>query len=121
MGEWAFLAISGSRIITDTANSFSTVRPVKKVDAVGSQRLSNDFVGAGSVRKAPMVPQLSSPIKSRPALSERGRAGQALVEEVVLGVLDSVSLDIVLSTFSANEIGRPLQKIMTLQRLRQSI
>lgn len=66
-------------------NRFSTVRPVKKVDAKGSQRLSTDFIGSGSVRK-----HLDSPMKARLPLSERGRAGQALVEEVLLGVLDSV-------------------------------
>lgn len=65
---------------------------MKKIDAAGSQRLSNDFVGADSVRRLSAAPHLESPIKSRPPLSARGRAGQALVEEVVLGVLDTVRL-----------------------------
>lgn len=78
--------------------SYSTVRPVKKVDAAGSQRISNEFIGTGSVRRHPDAsgtqrPGLESPLKTRQPLSAKGRAGQALVEEVVLGVLDSVSLD----------------------------
>lgn len=71
------------------------MRPVKKVDAAGSQRLSNEFIGTASIRRAAeglkQVQGLESPIKPRAPLSAKGRAGQALVEEVVLGVLDSVS------------------------------
>ena len=71
---------------------------MKKVDAAGSQRISNEFIGTGSVRRHPDAsgtqrPGLESPLKTRQPLSAKGRAGQALVEEVVLGVLDSVSLD----------------------------
>jgi len=74
---------------------YSTVRPVKKVDAAGSQRISNEFIGTGSVRRHPDAngtsrAGLESPLKTRQPLSAKGRAGQALVEEVVLGVLDSV-------------------------------
>ena len=69
---------------------------MKKVDAAGSQRISNEFIGSGSIRRVPSIvevapPVLESPLKPRRPLSARGRAGQALVEEVVLGVLDSVS------------------------------
>ena len=72
------------------------MRPVKKIDTAASQRLSNEFIGTGSVRRAPDAngkdrPVLESPIKPRAPLSAKGRAGQALVEEVVLGVLDTVS------------------------------
>ena len=75
---------------------YSTVRPVKKVDAAGSQRLSNEYIGTGSIRRHPDSngsgrAGLESPLKTRQPLSAKGRAGQALVEEVVLGVLDSVS------------------------------
>ena len=71
--------------------SYSTVRPVKKVDLAGSKRLSSEFAGASPTRPYPAVTQLDSPMRPRAALSARGRAGQALVEEVVLGILDSVS------------------------------
>lgn len=82
----------------DVGDGFSTVRPMKKVDAAGSQRLSNDFIGSGSIRRVPSIvevapPALESPLKPRRPLSARGRAGQALVEEVVLGVLDSTAAD----------------------------
>ncbi|WVR03239.1 hypothetical protein IAU60_000230 [Kwoniella sp. DSM 27419] len=75
----------------DLGDGFSTVRPMKKVDTVRSARLSNDFIGSGSVRQKGDVSFAppESPHKPRQALSPRGRAGQALVEEVVLGVLDS--------------------------------
>ena len=81
-------------LVTEPLIRYSTVRPLKKVDAAGSQRISAEFVGADSVRRPVAKPQLKleSPIKSRPPLSARGRAGQALVEEVVLGVLDTVCL-----------------------------
>ncbi len=76
--------------------SYSTVRPVKKVDAAGSVRLSNEFIGTGSVRRAPdeilRENKLDSPTKARAPLSAKAKAGKALVEEVVLGVLDSVCL-----------------------------
>ncbi|KAK4685170.1 serine/threonine-protein kinase 24/25/MST4, partial [Tremellales sp. Uapishka_1] len=73
----------------DVGDGFSTVRPVKKVDAVGSQRLSADFMGTGSVRKMP--PLMEHPTKAR-ALNERGQAGRALVEEVVLPVMEKNAL-----------------------------
>ncbi|WVQ85148.1 hypothetical protein IAT38_007313 [Cryptococcus sp. DSM 104549] len=87
----------------DVGDGFSTVRPMKKVDAAGSQRLSREFIGSGSVRRAGPPPPAakstpSSPVKrsgtpGTPGLSARGKAGQALVEEVVLGVIDSASAE----------------------------
>jgi serine/threonine-protein kinase 24/25/MST4 len=92
------------------ANSFSTVRPMKKVDAVGSQQLSNEYIGSGSVRRIPQVATaasvlgpadstatsvsartlVDSPPKPRAALAAGGRAGRVLVDEVLLGLLDEV-------------------------------
>ncbi|KAK8844573.1 hypothetical protein IAR55_006420 [Kwoniella newhampshirensis] len=77
----------------DLGDGFSTVRPMKKVDTIGSQRLSNEYIGTGSVRKPPAAAGLESPIKPKSAFSPRGRAGQALVEEVVMGVLDSTAAE----------------------------
>ncbi|WWD06048.1 hypothetical protein V865_004133 [Kwoniella europaea PYCC6329] len=73
----------------DLGDGFSTVRPMKKIDTVKSARMSNGYIGTGSVRKLNGVNGLESPIKSKPPLSPRGRAGQALVEEVIVGVLDN--------------------------------
>jgi serine/threonine-protein kinase 24/25/MST4 len=82
---------------------------VKKIDVAATQRMSNEYIGSGSVRRLSAIPQqaststaaesgasnkpvaLDSPIRPREPLSARGRAGQVLVEEVMLGVLDSVS------------------------------
>ncbi|KAI9634328.1 kinase-like domain-containing protein [Dioszegia hungarica] len=84
----------------DIGDGYSTVRPVKKLDAAASQRMSTEFIGSGSVRRMPTIPSaapspsgagLDSPMKPRAPLSARGRAGQVLVEEVMLGVLDSTA------------------------------
>ncbi|EIW73407.1 STE/STE20/YSK protein kinase [Tremella mesenterica] len=78
----------------DVGDGFSTVRPVKKVDAAGSQRLSNEYIGTGSVRRAPSsTPSVTTEVSQKPRrpMTARGRAGQALVEEVVVGVLDSAA------------------------------
>ncbi|WWC57774.1 uncharacterized protein I303_100309 [Kwoniella dejecticola CBS 10117] len=77
----------------DLGDGYSTVRPMKKVDTIRSARMSTEYIGSGSIRKTNGVPELQSPIKAKPAMSPRGRAGQALVEEVVLGVLDSTAAD----------------------------
>ncbi|WVF66496.1 hypothetical protein IAT40_001236 [Kwoniella sp. CBS 6097] len=77
----------------DLGDGFSTVRPMKKVDTIRQAKASTDFIGTGSVRRKEGVPALESPIKPKVALSPKGRAGQALVEEVVLGVLDSTATE----------------------------
>ncbi|WRT63383.1 uncharacterized protein IL334_000288 [Kwoniella shivajii] len=77
----------------DLGDGFSTVRPMKKVDTVRSARLSTDYVGSGSIRKINGVPSLESPMKPTSPLSARGRAGQALVEEVIVNVLDSTAAE----------------------------
>jgi hypothetical protein len=84
-----------------TSHRFSTVRPVKKVDEAASQRLSAEFIGTGSVRRMSQVaasgstvkapPQPESPTKPKQPMTARGKAGQVLVEQVMLGVLDTVS------------------------------
>ncbi|ORX34920.1 kinase-like domain-containing protein [Kockovaella imperatae] len=80
----------------DVGDGYSTVRPVKKVDEIASSRASQEFIGTGSVRRIPdagpsaKVTTAKSPAKPRKTLNAKGRAGQVLVEEVVLGVLDQV-------------------------------
>lgn len=73
---------------------------MKKLDAAGSLRASMNYVGQGSVRRREESRSSEKTVIARapaPAaailpqkVSERGRAGQALVEEVMLGVLDQV-------------------------------
>lgn len=66
----------------DLGTGVDTIRPVKKVDAAGSLRLSNEFVG--SLRKDSGDKSFSSH-KRRP--SESARAGKVMVDEVVTPVL----------------------------------
>jgi hypothetical protein len=66
-----------------TIHSFSTVRPVKKLDAAGSQRASSEFMG--SVRRA--VEPFSPP---RSHDSAQAKAGKALVDGVVTPSLTKV-------------------------------
>lgn len=78
-------------VITDAylGNGMDTIRPVKKIDPVGSLRLSAEFVGnmrkEGSGGSSP-----GSPTTKKRGLSDAGRAGISLVDEVVLPVLGSV-------------------------------
>lgn len=80
----------------DLGTGVDTIRPVKKVDAAGSLRLSSEYVG--SIRRegstsAPTSPG-SSPVKERSSASARkrvtGEAGKAVVDEVVLPTLQRV-------------------------------
>lgn len=75
----------------DLGNGVDTIRPVKKVDPVGSLRLSAEFVG--NLRKEGSTSSPSSPTAHKRATSENGRAGQSLVDEVVLPILGNVRLD----------------------------
>jgi serine/threonine-protein kinase 24/25/MST4 len=69
--------------------SFSTVRPVKNVDKIKTARLSAGYIGTGSVRRL-LIPAEAATPRSKPT-TDRGKAGEVLVDEVILGVLDSVS------------------------------
>jgi hypothetical protein len=106
-----------------TSHRFSTVRPVKKVDEAASQRLSAEFIGTGSVRRMSQVaasgstvkapPQPESPTRPKQPITARGKAGQVLVEQVMLGVLDTVSGTVRnlvgprISMSAAESVGRP--------------
>lgn len=67
----------------DLGTGVDTIRPVKKVDAAGSLRLSHDFVG--SIRKEASLNSSGSGHKR--SRSEGAKAGKSIVEEVVLPVL----------------------------------
>ena len=76
----------------DLGSGVDTIRPVKKVDAAGSLRLSTEFVGslrkeasAGSSPKSP-------PTTHKRMASEAGKAGSAIVDEVVLPIIQRVGV-----------------------------
>jgi serine/threonine-protein kinase 24/25/MST4 len=84
----------------------STMRPVKRVDAAGSLRLSNEYVGSvrsrGSGDSAEgsgengLAESIISTGEAKPArkhagsVGESAKAGKALVDEVVIPVLQRV-------------------------------
>lgn len=84
----------------------NTMRPVKRVDAAGSLRLSHEFVGSVRSRGSDesgqgsgenvLAESTTSVGESKPArkrkesVSESAKAGKALVEEVVVPVLQRV-------------------------------
>ena len=76
----------------DLGSGVDTIRPVKKVDTVGSLRLSHEFVGSqrdgsGSSPSSPVTPK--SPHKR--ALSDSMKAGQSIVDDVILPICERVS------------------------------
>jgi serine/threonine-protein kinase 24/25/MST4 len=76
----------------DIGNGIDTIRPMKKIDAAGSLRLSAEYVG--SARKdgsgsLPPSPSKSS-ITHKRAASEVAKAGKSLVDEVVVPILQKV-------------------------------
>lgn len=92
----------------------STVRPVRRIDTAGSQRASVEFVG--SIRERPESPvsptastassgggagsKLRNKLRNKTSkedgvgtgVSRKGQAGRDLVDEVVLPVVQRVSL-----------------------------
>ena len=77
----------------DLGSGVDTIRPVKKVDTVGSLRLSHEFVGSqrdggsGSSPSSPVTPK--SPHKR--ALSDSMKAGQSIVDDIILPICEKVS------------------------------
>ena len=77
----------------DLGSGVDTIRPVKKVDTIGSLRLSHEFVGSqrdgssGSSPSSPTTPK--SPHKR--ALSDSMKAGQSIVNDVILPICERVS------------------------------
>ena len=80
----------------DIGSGVDTIRPVKKVDTIRSLRLSEEYVGSlrsreGSTSSTPSSPS-STKTPHRRAASEAQRAGKSVVDEVVLPLLQKVSL-----------------------------
>ncbi|KAF8913898.1 Ste20-like serine/threonine kinase [Gymnopilus junonius] len=69
----------------DLGTGIDTIRPVKKVDGVGSLRLSSEFVG--SIRKEASAPSPRSTTVHSRGTSEIAKAGKSLVDEVILPIL----------------------------------
>ena len=80
----------------DLGTGVDTIRPHKKVDTVGSLRLSAEFVG--SLRKERVGSTPSSPSKGhKRGGTELVRAGESIIDEVVLPILQNVGLCLALS------------------------
>jgi serine/threonine-protein kinase 24/25/MST4 len=76
----------------DLGTGVDTIRPVKKVDAVNSIRLSEGFVG--SLRRDASMSSPMSPTKEthKRRASESATAGKSMVDEVILPLLRNVSV-----------------------------
>lgn len=79
----------------DLGTGVDTIRPIKKVDPVGSLRLSADFVG--SMRRDGSGSTPTSPSSHKRATSESAKAGRSVVDDVVLPILTKVSILLFLS------------------------
>ncbi|KIJ20021.1 hypothetical protein PAXINDRAFT_126405 [Paxillus involutus ATCC 200175] len=82
----------------DLGSGVGTIRPVKKVDTNGSLRLSAEYVGTTRSRDdVPLSPSSTTSIKERSSFKRRGseeeRAGRAIVDDVVLPVLQNAIRD----------------------------
>lgn len=80
----------------DLGSGVDTIRPVKKVDTIGSLRLSAEYVGTARSRDdPPQSPSSTSPTRERSSFKRRAsaseRGGRAMVDDVVLPVLQNVS------------------------------
>ncbi|KAI0081798.1 Pkinase-domain-containing protein [Panus rudis PR-1116 ss-1] len=86
----------------DLGTGVDTIRPVKKVDTVRSLRLSEEFVGSlrskdkvdvsGSSPSSPSSPQATKSSHKR-SVSEVGKAGKVMVDEVLLPILEKSTRD----------------------------
>ncbi|KAF8897533.1 kinase-like domain-containing protein [Infundibulicybe gibba] len=83
-------AVNGTGTVireADLGTGVDTIRPVKKVDPVGSLRLSAEYVG--NMRREGSTSSPTSPTTSthRRAASEAAKAGKTIVDDVVLPLL----------------------------------
>lgn len=99
--------ITGSGTVmreADLGSGIDTIRPVKKVDTIGSLRLSAEYVGTARRDDPPHSPSSTSPTKERSPFkrraSESERAGRAMVDDVILPVLQNVSPTLHYATLS---------------------
>ena len=71
----------------DVASGLDTLRPVKRLDANGSAKVSSEYIGTSSMRGD------DSPRQQRQSQSEEEAAGASLVRDVVLPVLERARRD----------------------------
>jgi serine/threonine-protein kinase 24/25/MST4 len=76
----------------DLGTGIDTIRPVKKVDTVGSLRLSADFVGSARKDGSTSVPTSPTKNSNKRGPTELAKAGTSMVEEVVLPILQNVRI-----------------------------
>ena len=74
----------------DIGTGVDTIRPIKKVDPVGSLRLSAEFVG--SMRRDGSGSAPTSPTTHTRIGSEIAKAGRAVVDDVVVPILQKVRI-----------------------------
>ncbi|KAJ7700091.1 STE/STE20/YSK protein kinase [Mycena rosella] len=88
-------AVNGSGTLmreADLGTGVDTIRPVKKVDTIGSLRLSAGYVGSSRREGSGSTP--TSPTTThRRAASEAANAGKSLIDEVVLPILQKATRD----------------------------
>ena len=72
----------------DLGSGVNTIRPMKKVDTAGSLRLSAEYVG--SMRRDGNGSMPPSPDSHRRTTSKAAQAGQAVVDDVVVPILNKV-------------------------------
>ncbi|KAI0268177.1 kinase-like domain-containing protein [Gloeopeniophorella convolvens] len=86
----------------DLGTGIDTIRPVKKLDAMGSLRLSSEYVGsmrsregssAGSSPSSPTSPAKDKSSAHRRAASDAAKAGRSLIDDVVLPTLQKSITD----------------------------
>ena len=79
----------------DLGTGVDTIRPVKKVDAAGSLRLSADFVGSARRERstsAPTSPTSPARMSHKRGPTELAKAGMSMIDEVVLPILHDVGV-----------------------------
>ncbi|KAJ7179168.1 Ste20-like serine/threonine kinase [Mycena filopes] len=89
-------AVSGSGTVmreADLGTGVDTIRPVKKVDTVGSLRMSAGYVGSMRREGSGSTPTSPTASTHRRASSEAAKAGKTLVDEVVLPILQNATRD----------------------------
>jgi serine/threonine-protein kinase 24/25/MST4 len=106
----------------DIGTGVDTIRPVKKVDTAGSLRLSSEYVG--SIRREGERSAPSSPVKEthKRSVSEQRRAGETVVDDIVLPVLERVIVNFFcLGKSPAHVPVRPSGMIKTLEKSSPSV
>jgi serine/threonine-protein kinase 24/25/MST4 len=110
----------------DLGSGVDTIRPVKRVDTASSLRLSAEYVGTRSRETSPSSPTTTPP-KDRPSssfkrrASDSERAGRAMIDDVVLPVLQNVSYCQVYRYRRITIHDRPSEMTWMLERLSHSV